>query len=101
MSSIVQDKQGNTALHLAATSHSEEAVSHLLAMPGAREAVSVLNKSHQTALHLAAAEGSPKAVHRLLAIYPEAQHVEDRLGQTPLQVAGRLRHTVSSLQQHF
>ena len=95
----MQDKQGNTALHLAASSHSEEAVAHLLAMPGAKEAVPIANKSHQTVLHLAAAGGSPKDVHRLLSIYPEALDIEDRLGQTPLQAAAKLRHTVSLLHE--
>ena len=94
----VQDKQGNTALHLAASSHGENAVTHLLAMPGAREAVTIVNRAHQTALHVAAARGSPKDVHRLLAIYPEGRGIEDRLGLTPLQAAAKLGHTVSPSQ---
>ena len=93
-SCAIQDKQGNTALHLAASSHTEDAVTHLLAMPGAKDAVAILNKSHQTALHVAAAQGSPKNAHRLLAIFPEARGIEDKLGQTPLQAAARSGHTV-------
>ena len=89
-----QDKQGNTALHLAVSSHSDKALPHLLAMPGAREAALVTNKSQQTALHLAAGKGSTRDILLLLDVYPAAKDMEDRFGRIPLQWAIRQGHQV-------
>jgi ankyrin repeat protein len=91
---IAQDKQGNTALHLAATSHALDACFSLLDSTEGREAASVVNKAHQTAMHLAAGGGNLIAVRQLLAVELRAATMEDKSGRTPAQWATFRGHKV-------
>ena len=90
----MQDKQGNTALHLAADSRQAEACAYLLSSAEGAAAALVTNKMRQHALHVAAASGLTIVVQQLLAANPEAAQHTDNFGRKPLDWAIMRQHPV-------
>lgn len=83
----MQDKQGNTALHLASGAPHTDSFSLLLGTQEGRKVASVTNKVNQMPLHVAAARGRAWAVQQLLLLHPQAARSSDKYGRTPLQWA--------------
>ena len=90
----MQDKQGNTALHLAADSRQAEACAYLLSSAEGSVAASVTNKMKQYPLHVAAASGVTTVVQQLLAANPGAAQHTDNFGRKPLDWATMRQHQV-------
>ena len=91
---LPQDKQGNTALHLAARAGHAAAVDGLLAGPGGGAAALCRNRAGQLPLHAAAGGGSWVAAIALARAVPAAAAQADRRGFTPAQWAIKRGHTV-------
>lgn len=98
---VFQDKQGCTALHLAARQGHVAAVRLLLGAAagggGGPEAVAALcrtrSKAGHNALHLAALAGSSRCAALLAAAALDAAAGKSKLGLTPADLAARRRHT--------
>ena len=106
-----QDKQGNTALHLAAR-YCHPAMVHLLVSQNPSSSSSPTttttttgtplttttdikqrNKAGMNSLHLAALSGNVDSVRTLLAACPAAANATTRQGHTPADLAARRGHT--------
>lgn len=90
-----QDKQGNTALHLAAR-YCHGAVLKLLleaASPSVATAVKQRNKAGLNVAHMAAVGGDPDCVRAVLAACPAAAVSTTRQGLTAAEVAAKRGHT--------
>lgn len=91
----MQDKQGNTALHLGARSRCPELLSVLLA-GGGSAAAHLKNNEGQLPLHLASKAGIVDAVKALLQAEPSTETVKDLRGFTAQQWAAKRGHKVLS-----
>ena len=94
---VFQDKQGCTALHLAARQGHMRSVQQLLAAAGDGEGAAAAlcktkNKAGQNALHLAATVGCAVCAAMLAEVAPDAAAAKSKLGLTPADVAARRRH---------
>jgi ankyrin repeat protein len=94
---VFQDKQGCTALHLAARQGHVRSVQQLLAAVGEGEGAAAAlcktkNKAGQNALHLAATVGCAACAAMLAEVAPDAAAAKSKLGLTPADVAARRRH---------
>lgn len=90
----VQDKQGNTALHLAARTNSHATVS-LLLQDGGAAAAHVKNNEGQVPLHLATKANSWQVAAALLKADFSTSTIEDLRGLTAQQWAAKRGHQVS------
>ncbi|KAI3431427.1 hypothetical protein D9Q98_004480 [Chlorella vulgaris] len=97
---IFQDKQGCTALHLAARQGHAGAMAQLLSAAAAgddsgAEASAALvrtkNKAGQNAVHSAVLAGSSRCAALLVAAAPESAGVKSKLGMSPADLAAK-RH---------
>ena len=91
----VQDKQGNTALHLGARSRCPELLSVLLQGEGSA-AAHLKNNDGQLPLHLASKSGSVEAVKALLQAQPSTVTAKDLRGFTAQEWAAKRGHQVLS-----
>ena len=69
-----------------------------------RESAMIVDRRNNTALHYVARcknEVSPSTITLICSLYPEALHVRNWLGQTPLQVAQRNLHLSDNLLEHW
>ena len=91
----MQDKQGNTALHLAAKAGHANMVRVLLlsdvVQPGA---LTGKNKQGQVPLHCAALSGCQQTMDLLLQNGSSAASAVDKRGRTPAELAVRRGHAV-------
>ena len=93
----LQDKQGNTALHLAAKGAHCKALAALLhrGTPEQRAAVVLgANRAGQLPLHMAALRGCGDCCRVLAAAAPAALQSRDKRGATPAQAAHMRGHHV-------
>lgn len=88
----MQDKQGDTALHVAARFDQGPAAQALLDMPSAAEACKLRNKSGWLPIHLAAFHGSSAVAKLLLAFDQGLATAKDRKGDSPAVLARRRGH---------
>ncbi len=93
-----QDKQGNTALHLAARNRHAAMVQLLLCQaegPSSASAIKQRNKSGLNVLHLAALGGEGECIKLLLAAYPAAAVATTRQGRTAAELAAKRGHVAA------
>lgn len=88
-----QDKQGNTALHLAARCRNRELLSVLL-QGGGSAAAHVKNHEGQLPLHVAAKAGDADAVKALVQAEPSTLSIKDLRGFTAQEWAAKRGHQV-------
>ena len=103
VSCCLQDKQGNTALHLAAKGAHCRALAALLqrGTPEQRAAVVLgANRAGQLPLHLAALRGCGECCRVLAAAAPAALQSRDKRGATPAQAAQMRGHHVRGCTAH-
>jgi acetoin utilization deacetylase AcuC-like enzyme/ankyrin repeat protein len=99
-----QDKQGNTALHLAARNRHAAMVQLLLSQSEGASPASCIkqrNKSGLNVLHLAALGGDVETIKLIVNIYPAAAVATTRQGLTAAELAAKRGHVhaVPVLQQ--
>jgi acetoin utilization deacetylase AcuC-like enzyme/ankyrin repeat protein len=99
-----QDKQGNTALHLAARNGHAAMVQLLLCQtegPSSASCIKQRNKSGLNVLHLAALGGDIESIKLILAAYPAVAVAATRQGCTAAELAAKRGHldAVPILQQ--
>jgi len=99
-----QDKQGNTALHLAARNRHAAMVQLLLCQgegPSPASCIKQRNKSGLNVLHLAALGGDVETIKLILNIYPASAVATTRQGCTAAELAAKRGHVeaVPVLQQ--
>jgi ankyrin repeat protein len=93
---LSQDKQGNTALHLAARTHNVSTVSMLL-QDGGAAAAHVKNTEGQLPLHVASKTNAWRVVAALLEADPSTATATDLRGLTAQQWAAKRGHEVCLL----
>ncbi|KAH7624757.1 hypothetical protein Ndes2526B_g00126 [Nannochloris sp. 'desiccata'] len=99
-----QDKQGNTALHLAARNRHAAMVQLLLCQgegPSPASCIKQRNKSGLNVLHLAALGGDVETIKLILNAFPAAAVASTRQGRTAAELAAKRGHldAVPVLQQ--
>jgi acetoin utilization deacetylase AcuC-like enzyme/ankyrin repeat protein len=99
-----QDKQGNTALHLAARNRHAAMVQLLLCQaegPSPAACIKQRNKSGLNVLHLAALGGDVESIKLIIAAYPAGAVATTRQGCTAAELAAKRGHldAVPFLQQ--
>ena len=87
-----QDKQGSTALHLAARHGEATVIKLLLATKNCTAAAAAADKAGQVPLHLAAAGGHVASAQNLSITWPEAAIVIDTQGYSPTAWAAKRGH---------
>ena len=97
VSCCLQDKQGNTALHLAAKGAHCKALVALLQRGSSEQRAAVVlgaNRAGQLPMHIAALRGCGECCRMLAAAAPAALQSRDKRGTTPSQAAQMRGHHV-------
>ncbi len=95
----LQDKQGNTPLHMAAR-RTDAQVLALLLDAAPKESLRITNSLKECPLHIAAKGKYIAAAQLLTETAPHMLTMKDTRGFTPVQWAERCGHDVSSTPSH-
>ena len=96
----MQDKQGNTALHLGARSCCLELLSVLL-QGGGSAAAHIKNHDGQLPLHVAAKAGHVDGVKALMQAEPSTTIIKDLRGLTAQDWAAKRGHQVRAIRNYL